>query len=77
MNTQDILIRLKRKYGKEELVSFLENKNKELEFKNGQLLSEIDYLNNKVNSDKLQYIQSINQLRKELFGSKKLKKIKK
>ena len=77
MNTQDILIRLKRKYGKEELVSFLENKNKELEFKNGQLLSEIDYLNNKINSDKLQYIQSINQLRKELFGSKKLKKIKK
>lgn len=74
MKDEDILIKLKRKFGKDELVLFLNKKIKELELEKGKLLSEIDFLNYQNEQDKKQYSKSISQIRKELFRNKKRKK---
>ena len=44
----NVLIRLKRQYSKDELVSTLNKKISELEIENGKLLSEIEYLNDEI-----------------------------
>ena len=74
MKDEDILIKLKRKFGKDELVLFLNNRIKELEIEKGKLLSEIDFLNYQNEQDKKQYSKSISQIRKELLTNKKRKK---
>ena len=48
------LIKLKRKYGKDELVASLIKQIKEDQIKIGQLSSEIDYLKNELESKKYQ-----------------------
>lgn len=75
MKDEDILIKLKRKFGKDELVSFLNKRIKELEIDKGKLLSEIDFLNYQNERDKKQYSESISQIRKELLTNKKKKKM--
>ena len=74
MKDEDILIKLKRKFGKDELVLFLNKKIKELEIEKGKLLSEIDFLNYQNEQDKLQYSNSIKQIRKEILTNKIKKK---
>ena len=74
MKYEDILIKLKRKFGKDELVLFLNKKIKELEIEKGKLLSEIDFLNYQNEQDKLQYSNSIKQIRKEILTNKIKKK---
>ena len=74
MKDGDILIKLKRKFGKDELVLFLNKKIKELEIEKGKLLSEIDFLNYQNEQDKLQYSNSIKQIRKEILTNKIKKK---
>lgn len=48
MDNDEILIKLKRLYGKDETVAALSKKIKELEFENGKLKSEIQHLEHKV-----------------------------
>ena len=74
MKDEDILIKLKRKFGKDELVLFLNKRIKELEIEKGKLLSEIDFLNYQNKQDRYQYRKSISQIRKELLTNKKRKK---
>ena len=74
MKDEDILIKLKRKFGKDELVSFLNNRIKELEIEKGKLLSEIDFLNYQNKQDRTQYRKAILQIRTELLTNKKRKK---
>ena len=74
MKDEDILIKLKRKFGKDELVLFLNKRIKELEIEKGKLLSEIDFLNYQNKQDRYQYRKSILQIRKELLTNKKIKK---
>ena len=74
MKDGDILIKLKRKFGKDELVLFLNKRIKELEIEKGKLLSEIDFLNYQNKQDRYQYRKSISQIRKELLTNKKRKK---
>ena len=74
MKDEDILIKLKRKFGKDELVLFLNKRIKELEIEKGKLLSEIDFLNYQNKQDRYQYRKSILQIRKELLTNKKRKK---
>lgn len=74
MKDEDILIKLKRKYGRDELVLFLNKRIKDLEIEKGKLLSEIDFLNYQNEQDKKQYSKSISQIRKELLTNKKRKK---
>ena len=74
MKDEDILIKLKRKFGKDELVLFLNKRIKELEIEKGKLLSEIDFLNYQNKQDRCQYRKSILQIRKELLTNKKRKK---
>ena len=74
MKDEDILIKLKRKFGKDELVSFLNNRIKKLEIEKGELLSEIDFLNYQNKQDMYQYRKAISQIRKELLTNKKRKK---
>lgn len=74
MKDEDILIKLKRKFGKDELVLFLNKKIKDLEIEKGKLLSEIDFLHYQNEQDKKQYRKSISQIRKELLTNKKRKK---
>ena len=73
MKDEDILIKLKRKFGKDELVLFLNKRIKELEIEKGKLLSEIDFLNYQNKQDRYQYRKSILQIRKELLTNKKRK----
>ena len=73
MKDEDILIKLKRKFGKDELVSFLNNRIKELEIEKGKLLSEIDFLNYQNKQDRTQYRKAILQIRTELLTKKKEK----
>ena len=75
MKDEDILIKLKRKFGKDELVLFLNKRIKELEIEKGKLLSEIDFLNYQNKQDRYQYRKSISQIRKELLTNKKKKKM--
>ena len=63
MKDEDILIKLKRKFGKDELVLFLNKRIKELEIEKGKLLSEIDFLNYQNKQDRYQYRKSILQIR--------------
>ena len=65
MKDEDILIKLKRKFGKDELVLFLNKRIKELEIEKGKLLSEIDFLNYQNKQDRYQYRKSILQIKKE------------
>lgn len=74
MKDEDILIKLKRKFGKDELVLFLNKRIKELEIEKGKLLSEINFLNYQNKQDRYQYRKSILQIRKELLTNKKIKK---
>ena len=74
MKDEDILIKLKRKFGKDELVLFLNKRIKELEIEKGKLLSEINFLNYQNKQDRYQYRKSISQIRKELLTNKKRKK---
>ncbi len=74
MKDEDILIKLKRKFGKDELVLFLNKRIKELEIEKGKLLSEINFLNYQNKQDRYQYRKSILQIRKELLTNKKRKK---
>ena len=74
MKDEDILIKLKRKFGKDELVLFLNKRIKELEIEKGKLLYEIDFLNYQNKQDRYQYRKSILQIRKELLTNKKIKK---
>lgn len=74
MKDEDILIKLKRKFGKDELVLFLNKRIKELEIEKGKLLSEIAFLNYQNKQDRYQYRKSILQIRKELLTNKKIKK---
>lgn len=46
------IIKLKRKYGKDELVAHLNNTIREKDIEIGQLKSEIDYLSNELKIDK-------------------------
>lgn len=57
----NVLIRLKRQYSKDELVAALNKKISELEIENGKLLSEIEYLNIEI---KKQIKQKDNDLKK-------------
>lgn len=57
----NVLIRLKRQYSKDELVAALNKKISELEIENGKLLSEIEYLNDEI---KKQIKQKGNDLKK-------------
>lgn len=74
MKDEDILIKLKRKFGKDELVSFLNKKIKELEIEKGELLSEIDFLNYIIEQDRYQYSKSINQSNKKRIVYQQKKK---
>ena len=73
MKDEDILIKLKRKFGKDELVSSLNNRIKKLEIEKGELLSEIDFLNYQNKQDRYQYRKAILQIRTELLTNKKEK----
>lgn len=76
MKDEDILIKLKRKFGKDELVSSLNNRIKKLEIEKGELLSEIDFLNYQNKQDRYQYRKAILQIRTELLTNKKEKNVK-
>lgn len=62
MDFDDILIKLKRHYGKDEVVSALSKKLSEAEILIGQLKSEIDFLQSELQSDKEQ--KEINRISK-------------
>ena len=76
MKDEDILIKLKRKFGKDELVSSLNNRIKKLEIEKGELLSEIDFLNYQNKQDRYKYRKAILQIRTELLTNKKEKNVK-
>ena len=76
MKDEDILIKLKRKFGKDELVLFLNKRIKELEIEKGKLLSEINFLNYQNKQDRYQYRKAILQIRTELLTNKKEKNVK-
>ena len=48
MSDDEVLLKLRRKYGKDEIFAALETRCKSLEIENGKLQSEIDYLNNEI-----------------------------
>ena len=48
MSDDEVLLKLRRKYSKNEIFAALETRCKSLEIENGKLQSEIDYLNNEI-----------------------------
>lgn len=48
MRDDEVLLKLRRKYGKDEIFAALKTRCKSLEIENGKLQSEIDYLNNEI-----------------------------
>lgn len=54
-----VLIKLRREYSKDELVTYLFNKTKTLELENGQLKAEIDHLTHCL--DKKKHVQQVSK----------------
>lgn len=65
----DVLIKLRRKYSKDDAVSLLNKKISELETYNGELISEVDHLNSEIEKIKTNY-KSIIEIEIEKFLSK-------
>ncbi len=66
-NEKEVLLKIYRRFSKNESILILKNKIKELEFKNGELISELQELKNtdKNIKYKILYKESLNTLKKE------------
>lgn len=64
---KEVLLKIYRRFSKNESILILKNKIKELEFKKGELISELEELKNtdKNIKYKLLYKQSLNTIKKE------------